>query len=90
MTQYVAILRSAPYRDPHRDKWVCKGDIVQVKDIKEDRLISVPEHGTFDIGDTVFVEWDIKIGMRRILYETFLTDDSNTHGGFYYLDGTQT
>ena len=90
-TQYLAMLRSAPYRDERLDKCVCKADIVQVHDIKEDKEIYVPERGTFDLGDTVFVEWDNDkgIGRYRILYETFLTDDSNCHGGFYYLDGTQ-
>ncbi len=88
-TPYLAMLRSAPYKSPRLDEFVCLGDIVQVRDIKEDKEIYVPERGSFDIGDTVFVEWHNELEMYKILYEFFLTDETNCAGGFYYLDGTQ-
>ena len=88
-TPYLAMLRSAPYKHRRLNEFVCLGDIVQVRDIKEGKEIYVPERGSYDIGDTVFVEWHNELEMYKVLYEFFLTDDSNCHGGFYYLDGTE-
>ena len=83
------MLRSAPYKHRRLNEFVCLGDIVQVRDIKEGEEIYVPVCGSFDIGDTVFVEFHTGIRMYGIVYEAFLTDETNCAGGFYYLDGTQ-
>jgi len=91
-TWYPAIARSSAYMCPYIDRYVVQADIVQKTQIKEAQRIYVADQVDIDIGDTITCEWHNQFRMYKLIQtvnQDIHTDESNSYGGFYYIDGTQ-